>query len=370
LLSNPAIVEQLHSCIQQDRAVKAAGREAERELVFLNNDISRFANGVRRLEDRIMDIEVNRKVDEAHALPGLYEELEEKRKKHDIAFNERIREKGGLEDKRREQRMHVHDLLGAFEKILVSVKAMQPPEDDPSERSIVSTFSGPSIRTALSNESQHPFEPSDEDFADRGISPTEEQAEEKQKQVLINNYAQCRMIYHVEADAFDDREDQAYHLTRQRRERIDAGDQVESQLDFDLKQLETTRNYTQRLIEAEANFEAAKAAAVAAGVQVPGSEISSGFVDNDGDRLSADEEEELEINPARIDKWVACVKDAQAFYDPEDICDLSQDTIFDIVEVDDWDAQSIDIPDSMSMVADGSYRKRIDRWRRACGADA
>ena len=36
-------------------------------------------------------------------------------------------------------------------------------------------------------------------------------------------------------------------------------------------------------------------------------------------------------------------------------------------EEDEWEASDIEISDSVSLVAEGAERKKIDNWRRVCG---
>lgn len=38
-----------------------------------------------------------------------------------------------------------------------------------------------------------------------------------------------------------------------------------------------------------------------------------------------------------------------------------------LVESDDWDARPVELSDSISMVAEGRDRVRIDRWYTTCG---
>ncbi|KAI6790084.1 hypothetical protein KC361_g8141 [Hortaea werneckii] len=154
---------------------------------------------------------------------------------------------------------------------------------------------------------------------------------------------------------FDDREERFEQEAWDRMERQGAGEEVESDLAFDHRQIQKTRELAHRLTEAEDLVEAAKTHAVAMGVQIPASEIESGFVDDvdDGYRISSEVREAASVDEDSIAKWMTEI--------PEENFGGMTD-----VDLDDWDCRSVAISESGSMVAEGSDRRIIDKWRSMC----
>ena len=148
-----------------------------------------------------------------------------------------------------------------------------------------------------------------------------------------------------------------------RDERFAAGERVETCTEFELQQLQQTQRMTRRIIEAEQAFEGVKEAAVAAGIQLPGSDIQSGFVDDadDGYRTSLEERLCHDIDRVRISRWLREVpdRDSSGRGDPEESKDRE-------IDVDDWDARTVQISDTASMVAEGRAKRRIEKWQATC----
>jgi hypothetical protein len=111
--------------------------------------------------------------------------------------------------------------------------------------------------------------------------------------------------------------------------------------DFDVCLLHQAQVATGALIQAEQEFEAAKEHA-----------RESGFLDyaDDGYRESMEADIAAHVDRGRIEKWMDEENDKQ---------DQSPDC-------DNWDSESVDFGDSISVVAEGKGRKRIDRWRSMC----
>ncbi|KAK4579971.1 hypothetical protein LTR86_000173 [Recurvomyces mirabilis] len=175
------------------------------------------------------------------------------------------------------------------------------------------------------------------------------------EQALVDDYFSARRRLDAMENAFDTRDQRFDWEAAERQRRLQAGEQVESQLAFDLRQLQDYRSMTQQVIESEQILEDAKAAALAAGVQIVASEISSGFVDDvhDGYALSSEKEYLESVDRSAIERWMAKTLVA-ATEEPDE------------VELDNWDARSVELCDSASLVAEGSNRRRIDRWKSHC----
>lgn len=141
------------------------------------------------------------------------------------------------------------------------------------------------------------------------------------------------------------------------------GEVVELSIELDMRQLLETRRLTRELADAEASFYQAKAEAVAGGVHLPGSDAESGSVNDFDDdyRLSLEEGEVDFVDMARIRQWLANVSDkpleSSPWEHPRVLYPASYRPPRDAVEVDSWDAKTVDICDSVSMRADGGRRR-------------
>ncbi|KAK3055554.1 hypothetical protein LTR09_003474 [Extremus antarcticus] len=185
-------------------------------------------------------------------------------------------------------------------------------------------------------------------------------AEEQARDDLLNTYwrAQQRL---QEAEAhFDNRERQRY---QELQANFDAADRGEETLDatpddFDLRWVQHVQNLTHELVEAEAAFTAAKQECVEAGVDVCDDDRISGFVDDAGDgyRMSFEQDQVASVPSTKIRTWLSSVDElaSPSYHEPGGLPD-------------DWDAEEADISDSRSLVAEGSDRRRIEKWRQICG---
>ena len=181
-----------------------------------------------------------------------------------------------------------------------------------------------------------------------------------------------RTMMHCAEEAFDNRGEQFDREADERDRKLEQGEEAEPLDVFDMRQLKETQQLTRDLIAAEMAYEAAKTAAVAKGVQPDGSDVESGFVDNvdDGYRISSEEDMITAAQHGIIEWWLEGVPEPRPC--PDDAI-ASEDSLRSTVgpneevEVDDWDARSVEICDSSSMMAEDRWRKRIDKWRAACG---
>ncbi|KAF7197378.1 hypothetical protein HII31_01188 [Pseudocercospora fuligena] len=145
---------------------------------------------------------------------------------------------------------------------------------------------------------------------------------------------------------------------------LDAGEEVVARTELDVQQLQETQRLTRWLIKAEAKYESAKAAMLEAGIQPPGSDMDSGFIDNvnDGYRISMERDWVVSADSYHMHRWLDNIPDD---VDPSEaaICAHERD-------IDSWTAKEVEICDSWSMVADGAERRRIDKWRSLVDAMA
>ena len=167
--------------------------------------------------------------------------------------------------------------------------------------------------------------------------------------------------------------DHFHRQAEERRHKIDAGESVEPQFEVDMDQLNYTQRVTRGVIDAEAEYEEAKAAALAGGIEL--SDVESGFLDqpDDGYRVSSEDEEATSIDRRGIQIWVERLPGAESelwnTWLASQAALRCSEMLAGGVEVDNWDAKPIEICDSASMVAEGPWRRRIDKWRAMCGLE-
>ncbi len=167
--------------------------------------------------------------------------------------------------------------------------------------------------------------------------------------------------------------DRAY---AERAEQIATGEKVEDQSKFDMKQLQLMQGLTRAVFDAEAVYEIAKAEAVEGGVCLGNymADLQSGFGDDpdDGYRLSEEAATKASVDVSWISSWYDDVLSATSpsdrpFGDDEGQYLSYEQLLQAEAKCDEWDARTVEVCDSWSMVAAGSERKRIDRWRSECG---
>lgn len=132
--------------------------------------------------------------------------------------------------------------------------------------------------------------------------------------------------------------------------------------ELERRQFVQTQEMTRKVIEFEGELDAVKAAALEADIQLESSDIESGFIDdvNDGYGVSGEREMAGSVNREALEEWLAGLPE-----DPK-AAEVAARTPL-LVAADDqafdhWDAATIDVCDSFSMVAEGAPRRRIDEW--------
>ncbi|SMR51184.1 unnamed protein product [Zymoseptoria tritici ST99CH_1E4] len=129
---------------------------------------------------------------------------------------------------------------------------------------------------------------------------------------------------------------------------------------FDCRWVKCITDMTRELIEAEDAVEQAKIAAREAGLPCEDDRQSSCFADDaddgpDGPFRSGDPDtsEHVAAEPRVLDWFDSLVEAGDAEF-------------MGAAEVDDWDYSEAGMSDSLSMVAQGSDRRRIDKWQQVC----
>jgi hypothetical protein len=133
---------------------------------------------------------------------------------------------------------------------------------------------------------------------------------------------------------------------------VEEGTADATKTEFDVILFGQQREATRELIEAEEDFETAKQNCRRLGVVFmdPDQESRSPDDADDGYRVSMEVEMVQHVDRSRIERWMA---------DKEDRPNHS-------TECDDWDSKTVDLCDSVSVVAEGKEKARINRWQAVC----
>ncbi|GAB1732089.1 hypothetical protein NU195Hw_Modified_371t1 [Hortaea werneckii] len=335
----------------------------------LQEDITDIRSAIARFQNFSRHTDVELRVERLHQRATKLERKKEwaEKKKNDY---ERL-----VKNKQTTQRSNVLYMLAYIEDAFVDSKLVDllPPAAPASQAKSEVAFSDTaSYREAFgldenSHENSEALDERSMQSRSSGIPIWEDPAYElyepapknatTEAEAVIWSYESAMTRLRVMQQDFDDRDERFEREAWDRMERRAAGEEVESDLAFDHRQIQKTRELANRLTEAEDLVEAAKTHAVAMGVQIPASDIESGFVDDveDGYRISSEAREAASVDRESIAKWMTEV--------PEDDFEGMTD-----VDLDDWDCRSVAISESGSMVAEGSDRRRIDKWRSMCEA--
>ncbi|KAK5166882.1 uncharacterized protein LTR77_007611 [Saxophila tyrrhenica] len=340
ILENKKLADQLQQAILQNRKIRKAERAAGPRLDKLDQKFHCWEAQVQETKR-----EIKKNASELEALRGNLVRAEARRDKS-LARSEQVDKKFALQW--RDHSQDVDDLLLIFDEVFVTNDIMAAASEDPRDIGKLST-------TSLDDSMAGTLRP-------LRVPPAPLLPEEQEVKRLKDRYIDQMIKLHAMATRFERQEYDFDRLRDGRDAQIAAGEEVESSTELDLNCLQDGRRNTRELAEAEEEFAAAKAAAVAAKVQLPDAEIESGFVDDvdDGYRASHDELLKLLAKPALVELWLETIPDGEIAEDPE------QAAAGVDVDVDEWDAASIDISESGSMVAEGHWRRKIDSWRETC----
>lgn len=203
---------------------------------------------------------------------------------------------------------------------------------------------------ANGNDEPQPVESQDEPVAaaswtsyDQAVDDVAEDLEKKQILVqeaedLMDAWSQ---YYNQELDGY--------------RERVEAGVHPAARTNFDLAMLQKKQQATRALIDAEHALDATRQQAFTLGVVRYSWDQESGFGTDGDDGYTPSLEEHLaqQVDRARIERWM-------------DGAGTDDRSYFRSGEGDEWECRSVNLDDSISVVASGKERTRIDRWRAMC----
>lgn len=393
-----SLMEKLQLAVLDRRELVNAQQEAEARLADLDQDFRHLRRDIHHVEFDIAEIEAE---DSEHEQAGLDEmriqALHLRQEQTDID-SERKDIKRRLDELFESHRAQQHDLFADLDSLFVNCNLLEPAAssgDDaaasilgdgrPEQTRSNSSTSGPSANAEdagsfpTGNDHIVLHRKSRVDDLRSAAIPSRclKQAlrlqEPDPKELLLHQYRTKRTQLNLAERAFDARGDKVDQEAEERNRRLAAGEETESDTAFDIRQLESTRRLTHALIEAEAAYEKLKTEAVADGLQLEDSDLESGFVDDveDGYRISIEEELCASVDPARALYWLQGIpEDTPSMLEDlsmagsgtlgtEELCDI---------EADNWDAKTVEIADSRSMVAVGRARTRIEKWRATCAS--
>ncbi|CAF9937329.1 hypothetical protein IMSHALPRED_011104 [Imshaugia aleurites] len=161
-------------------------------------------------------------------------------------------------------------------------------------------------------------------------------------------------FYKGEFDFMQEEYAQAIAAQRRRRREIYPDEPASAtQTEIDLKDLQKKQYATRKLIEAEEAYDRAEQHAVALGLAEDPAEPSSLSWREQHIPLSPSM---YPVNRPRIEAWMDSIP-GSAVVDPK------RQEEAESVEVDDWEAKSLELFETGSFVAWDVYRKKIDQWR-------
>lgn len=137
---------------------------------------------------------------------------------------------------------------------------------------------------------------------------------------------------------------------------LDEGTTSCTQSRFDRMFVERMQDLTRALIDAEAYYEDAVKRAKALGVLMNQLDQESNFASDisDGYPVSDEASVRAAVDTTFIQSW------------NDNIVDSGPEELEESREPDDWDARTVGISDSVSVVDHSRNRRRIDRWREIC----
>jgi hypothetical protein len=192
--------------------------------------------------------------------------------------------------------------------------------------------------------------------------PTEE---EQARQDVINSLWAAKEALDLAHQKFDNRENDR---AREYETNVQAADRGGNTTDdspeaFDVRWVVRFRDLTRALIEAEAVYADVKRKAFEARVPLPFADNESvfeGVGDETGYAMSKEQELVASAPSPTVRKWLSNMPEGG---ETGSVGEEAQ------LEADEWDAEEVGISDSVSLVAEGRQRSRIDRWQDVCLAE-
>ena len=255
--------------------------------------------------------------------------------------------KGNLEQSRNhtqwvlETAMREADLLGP-EKPLPAILLREEKNEDTEEEVEAAQYPVPAQSPVESVTSNH--------------SEVEVSQEELQRREAHEEFIERSQYLDIVQEKFDGQGGLYRENLAEYQEMVAAGTTNMSRSDFDRRKVRYGQQLTRALIDAEEEFEEARERAQALGV------------------IGSDYRQEFYYGVEYEESWPENkIADYNASYDwrfvedwMDNIPDSTSQADAGSVEIDEWDAEEVDVNDSISNIDCEDYRQDIDRYRRLC----
>lgn len=345
LLVSETFLAKLNDLFQEDRdlgVLDAPLYHAKRDLRNIERSIEEGQNALETAESEKEAEEcqkiLEQKASELSKIRGWKEELEK----------ERSLVEGNLELSRNhtkwvlETAMGQANLLGPVKPLPAVLVREEEPEDEGEDIDatghLLTTTSSPVASVASDN------------------SEAEVSQEDLQRQEAYKEFVERSEYLDIVQEKFDSQGDLYRENLAEYQEMAAAGTIDMSRSDFDRRKVQYGQQLTRALIDAEEEFEEAREHAQALGAIdfdhehefYYGAEYEESWPENKIAEYNASHDW------GYIEHWIESTQDSSSQTDVES------------VEIDEWDAEEVDVNDSISMIDCEEYRQDIDRYRRIC----
>ena len=343
LLVNETFLAKLRDLFREDRDLSIL----DGPLCHANMDSRNIERSIQEGQNALETAESEEKAEEYQkTIEQQTLELSKIRRWKDELDKERRLVKGNLELSRShtqwvlETAMKEADLLGPENPLPAILLRGEEPEDN--EEVEVTEHLMPSQSSTASVASDH--------------SEVEVSQEEGQRQAAYEEFVERAKYLDTVQEKFDGQGGLYRENLAEYQEMVADGTINMSRSDFDRRKVRYAQLMTRALIDAEEEFEEARERAQELGA-IP-SDYGHEFY------YGAEYEESWPENK---------IADFNASYDwsfvvhwMDNIPDSTSQTDIESVEIDEWDAEEVDVNDSISMIDHEEYRQEIDRYQRQC----
>ena len=344
LLVNETFLAKLRDFFQENRDVSAL----DGRIYHANMDANSIQRSVQRAQESLETAKSQEEAEEyEHVIEKQTSELLKIHRWKDELEKERGLVKGNLDLSKShtqwvlETAMREADLLGP-EKPLPAILLRCEEIEYPIEEIVSPNHAIPAQGSTASVESDH--------------EEVELSEEEQQRRAAYDDFVdRLQLLNTIQAD-FDDQQNNYRENLAQFQQKAEAGTSKMCRSDFDRRSVQYGQQLTRALIDAEEAFEEAKERAQNLGA------IGSNY--GQDSHYGSEYEESWPENK---------IADFNASYDwsfvegwMDNIPNSTAQEDADPVEIDEWDAEEVDVNDSISNIDCEDYRQDIDRYRRIC----
>ena len=347
LLVNDSFLAKLRDLFQEDRDLSIL----DGPLHHAKMDHRNIEHSVQARQNALESVESQEEAEEHKTnLEQQKSELVKIRRWRDELEKERDLVKGNLELSRNhtqwvlQEAMRTADLLGpekSLPAVLLREEELADMEEEEEEVKITD-HPVPAQSPVVSVPSDH--------------SEVEVDQEQLQRQEAYEEFVERSQYLNTVQEKFDNQGSLYRENLAEYREMVAAGDTIMSRSDFDRRKVRYGQQLTRALIDAEDEFEEARERAQNLGAI--GSDYGREFYYGAEYEESWPENKVAEYNASCdwdfVEDWL------------NNIPDSASQTEVDSVEIDDWDAEEVEVNDSISNIDCEDYRQDIDRNRRIC----